>query len=57
VPRELGAGVAEGEGGKGMKYLWCLIVGHDTGRAWYWDAARCERYRDFQYCERCKCHL
>jgi len=40
-----------------MKYLWCLIVGHDTGRAWYWDAARCERYRDFRYCERCKCHL
>jgi ribosomal protein S27AE len=40
-----------------MIYLWCLLIGHDAGRKWYWDDARKEWYRDFRFCHRCGSHL
>lgn len=39
------------------RYLLCLLIGHDTGRVWYWDATRRQRFRDWRYCERCGRHL
>jgi len=40
-----------------MSTLVCLLVGHDTGRVWYWCPTTRRCYRDYRYCHRCGRHL